>query len=1102
MLQLWLCTDRKKNTRRMLEEITDRAERGEKGMLLLVPEQFSHTMERQLCAFGGDRISRYAEVLGFSRLAARVFSEVGGCAETETDPSGRVLAMSLAARQVRARLKVYASCSDKPESLLQMLDAFDEFRAFCITPTRLREASASSGGGLAVKTEELALLMESYDAVCANMGQNPQTRLTRLLGALETCGFSRTIFFDGFSDFNGVEREIIAQLLQNGAQISVNLQCDGVQEGAQQYETARKTARLLTALAQKQQLPVQIKELPRNERETALDFLRERLFAGNEAPCSQEQDQVACVQGTDCVAECRGAVGEILRLTAEGARWRDISIACADLSTYRPILESLLRRAEIPAYYAGDTDILRHPIASMLISALQAATDEMEQEPVLAYLKSGFLPLSRDRCDRMENYALLWGLSGPRWKDEWTMNPAGVEGRLDAAELGRLNEDRALVIAPLCRLRDRLKTAKNTGEMVLALNGFLDEIMLAEQAEHFAKQCAENGDLQRAQEYVQVYRLLTTVMEQMYGVLGESVHTPEEFYRIFRTALSQCAIGTIPAKLDCVTVGSLMSQRRCDTAYVFLLGANEGSFPSAQTERSLLTDSERLYLLRLGIELAPTAAERLDLELAAIDSVLHAPEKRLYLGAVTEREAYLCKRAGKLFPDARRISEDAELLCRAEREYLSYLTRTPENIGALADAAPRLATRAREISDASAYRPGALREETVRSLYGKTLRLSSTKIDRLAGCRFAYFLEYGLRAEERKPATLDPMLYGTFVHDVLEHTAKQVMQEGGFAVVPLSRVLAITEERMEWYAQAHLADVLQTARSEYLFQRSFSEVRLVVTELYRELSVSQFEPKWFELKFAEDGTLPAVRIVGEKMEAELHGFVDRADIWRSGDSVYVRVIDYKTGRKSFDFSHVFYGLGLQMLLYLFALERTGECLLGTPLKPAGVLYFPARLERVSVEDRLDDEKTEKERREKQKRSGLLLDSAPVLQAMEPCEGSPLYLPYAIKEIAINGENNEDKRDKKVTKVKARVGSLATPEQLTRLERFVFRKVAELGDSLYSGEIDPNPYYFDLKDNACMYCPYQTVCRESPERRWLFGPKDAEAFWQRLEENDG
>lgn len=1087
MLKLWLCTDRKQNTARMLDEIVAHAEKGCGGQLLLVPEQFSHMMERKLCACGRDKISRYAEVLSFSRLAARVFSEAGGCAETETDPVGRLLAMSLAARQVRARLKIYASCIDKPEFLLQMLDTFDEFRAFCVTPTRLREASRLLSGVLAVKTEEFALLMESFDAVCANMGQNPQTKLSRLLEALEKSGYQRTIYVDGFTDFNGIEREILAQLLQNGAQISVNLHCDGLERGARQYETARRTARLLRTLAQRQEIPVEIHILPSETKERPLEFLRSHLFAGGVEAYNAEQTQVTFLHGRNRVAECRAAVGQMLRLAESGVRWRDISVACADFAVYRPILESVCRRAEIPTYFAGDTDILRQPIASMLLSALEAATDAMEQEAVLAYLKSGFLPLSRDRCDRMENYALLWNLTGSRWEGVWTKNPAGAEAQLDEAaetELCRLNEDRELVIVPLLSLCARLKRAKTAADMVSALYDFTEAIALREQAEAFAKQCAEKGDLQRAQEYAQVYALLCAVLEQMYGVLGMSELAPEEFYRLFRAALSRCSIGTIPARLDCVTVGSLMSQRRCDTPYVFLLGANEGALPSAQTERSLLTDGERTDLFRLGIELSATAAERIDLELAAVDSVLSAPGKCLYFGAEAGREAYFYRRALALFPAAQQITDDADLIARAEREYLSYLSDAPQYIGMLAEDAPALAEKARTLATAKDYSRGALEEETVRRLYGETLRLSSTKIDRLAGCRLAYFLEYGLRAEERKPADLAPTLYGTFVHEVLEHTTRQVMREGGFDKVELARALKIAEAHMERFAREKLQDLLQMPRMEYLFRRNFSEVRMVVAELYRELSVSKFEPKWFELKFAEDGSLPAVRIVGQKAHAELRGSVDRADVWHSGEQTFVRVVDYKTGKKSFEYSHVFYGLGLQMLLYLFALEKTGASLLNEPLKPAGVLYFPARIERVTVDDRLNEKKAEEKRRKAQKRSGLLLDSAPVLQAMEPCAEEPEYLPYGC-----------DKEG-------ARIGDLASEEQLALLEHFVFRTVAALADDLYCGEIAPNPYFFDQSDNACRFCPYQTVCRDSRTERWLSGPKNAQDFWQRLEEYDG
>lgn len=1087
MLHLWLCTDRKKNTAGLLDALCARAERGVAGQLWLVPEQFSHMAERQLCARGGDTISRFAEVLGFSRLAARVFAQTGGCAETETDASGRLLAMSLAVEQVRSRLKIYGSSVEKPEFLLQMLDTLDEFRAFCLTAERLREAAASLTGVLAVKMEEFALLMDSFDAVCANMGQNPNTRLTRLLAALEGSGFGRGryLYFDGFTDFNGIEREIIAQLLQEGAEIAVYLHCDNLMHGGQQFEAARGTARALLRLAAEQSVRAEVHPVDAGAAGTPLSYLRAQLFSGGGAPLVEPQEQVLFFRGENRLAECRAAAGELLRLAAEGVRWREMSVACADFEGYRPILESVLRRADIPAYFAGDTDILRQPVIHMLLSALEAAAGGMEQESVLAYLKAGFLPISRDHCDRLENYALLWDINGSRWEQRWQMSPQGMGKPLDEparAELERLNGDREAVITPLLRLRAQLKQARATAEMVVALYDFLETISLREQLDAFARQCIARDALQQAQEYAQVYSLLVKVLEQVYGVLGESVRTPEEFYRILRTALSQCRVGTIPARLDCVTVGSLMSQRRCDTPIVFLLGANEGAFPAVQNNRSLLTDLERTHLLQLGLSLSPTAAGRLGLELAAIDSVLNAPARRLYLGAVREKESYFYLRAASLFPNALRAGAEAELICRSEREYIAYLTSAPVQRGRLCGSA--LAEQAEALAEGGRYTPGALRPETVQALYGRTLRLSSTKIDQLASCRFAYYLNYGLGARERRTAEVDPTLYGSFVHYVLEQTSREVAALGGFHAVPLDRVLELADAYMERYAAEVLSDLWQSARAEYLFRRTFSEVRMVIRELYAELSVSAFVPQWFELRFSARGRLPAVRITGERMCAELEGSVDRVDVWQSGGRAYARVIDYKTGRKSFEYTGILNGLGLQMLLYLFTLAREGEPLLGVPLLPAGVLYFPARMERMNMPDKLDEEKMELKRRQMQKRSGLLLDREPVLQAMEPCGGEPRYLPYSLD------------RDG------ARRGSLASEAQLQLLERFVFRTVAALGDELYSGNLTPNPYFLDLNANACTWCPYAPVCRGGGERRWLAKVRTAEEFWTRLEEKDG
>lgn len=1086
MLQLWLCADRRENTARMLGEVALQASQKRGGLLLLVPEQFSHMMERRLCACGGAPVSRYAEVLSFSRLAARVFSEVGGAAERETDAGGKLLMMSLAVEQVRSRLKIYGNCAAKPEFLLQLLDILEEFRGFCVNADALRAASAELSGVLAVKTEEFALLMESYDAVCANIGQNPQTKLSRLLAALEESGYGagKHVYFDGFTDFNGVEREIIGQLLTNGAEVTVNLHCDRLDGAGQQFAAARETAAELLRLARRESVKTELHELPSSAPDTPTSYLRAHLFGGAASAYPSPQEQIVRLDAPDLSAECRMAAGEILRLVESGLRWRDITVACADYAAYRPVLESVLRRADIPAYFAGDTDILRQPVVHMLLSALDAATDGMEQETVLAYIKSGFLPISGQNCDRLENYVLLWSITGARWEKPWTMNPYGYRRPIDDKGeelLAELNRDRQALITPLLRLRDGLRAAKTTGEMLLALNAFMEDIELNERLNALAQEAQADGALQRAQEYAQVYSVVCTLMEQMYGVLGATERSPEEFCRLFQTAVSRYSVGTIPASLDCVNVGSLMSQRQSDGAVLLLLGANEGMFPAAAGNQSLLTDRERTDLMELGIGVMPTAAGCLQRELAAIASVLNAPTERLYLGAVRGKESYFVKRIAALFPDLPTVFDTEALDCRSERDWLIRIASDKPRLAELATRDEEVARHAQTLLQAGQDTVGVLSPEAVEALYGKTLRLSSSKIDTLASCRFRYFLQYGLRTEERKSATMDPSLYGTFVHDVLEYTTRRVMDAGGFAAVPLARVLEIAQERMEEYARTELADLWQSARTEYLFRRTFSEVREVITELYGELSRSAFVPRWLELHFSDGGTFPAVKIVGEKMTARLEGFVDRADVWRCGDTAYVRVIDYKTGKKSFDYTKLLHGLGLQMLLYLFALERSGAALEGVPLRPAGVLYFPARVERVSVADKLDEKSRDDARRKNRRRSGLLLDSYAVLQAMEPCEDAPTYLPY------------------RYGKDGGRVGDLASEEQLRTLENHVFSTVAALGDELYGGEIAPNPYFCDRMDNACTFCPYGEVCGGDVRERWLAKLHSPQEFWESLAE---
>ncbi|MDO4573367.1 MAG: PD-(D/E)XK nuclease family protein, partial [Clostridia bacterium] len=377
---------------------------------------------------------------------------------------------------------------------------------------------------------------------------------------------------------------------------------------------------------------------------------------------------------------------------------------------------------------------------------------------------------------------------------------------------------------------------------------------------------------------------------------------------------------------------------------------------------------------------------------------------------------------------------------------------------------------------------GSLSPQAVRALYGERLRLSASRIERFASCRFSYFLSYGLRAKPRRAAELSPPELGTFMHYVLQHTAREAKELGGFRRLDDARLAALTDKYVERYIEEQLGGLEgRGARFAYLFRRLSDGVRRVVADMAAELRDSDFEPLDFELDFSRLGLPPEELPGGGRFS--LSGIADRVDGWVHGGRLYLRVVDYKTGKKSFSLSDVWQGLGLQMLLYLFALERGGEALYGMPVSPAGVLYVPARDLLLSMDHEPDDTELEQKRAAALRRSGLLLDSPAVLRAMERGE-EPLRIPVKWKNGVPAGE------------------ALASAERLGKLSEHIRGTLAAMAGELRRGSICADPYYKGAQENACLWCDYADACRftegEGGDRRRYLPKLTAERVWNALE----
>ncbi len=1079
MLTLLLGRDWTANRKEILRRIADDVRCEKPGRILLVPELISHDTERRLASVAGDTASRFAQVLSFTRLAHRICDLVGNGAEECLDNGGRVVAMASAARQLSSRLKAYASVETKPEFLIELVEAVDEFKRCCICAEDLKAASKQTDGSLAQKLEELSLLLESYDALCAQGKRDPRDQMTWVLEQLEEMDFAKNhvLYVDGFPDFTRQHMAILEHFVINSPEITISLNTDGVDSADPAFEKAGETAGQILQIAHKAGIQVHIEIL--QGRQDALRPVRNGLFQGKTQFEPALEECLYPVRANSQHQACLAAAQRIIGLTEQGVRYRDIAIVCTDMAAFAPALRLVMRKCGIPIYLSGTEDVLRSGVITTLFHALDAALAGFEQRQVLRYLRSALSPLQPEICDRVENYAVIWGISGSRWLQDWTAHPQGLDGKWDMrseTELSELNDARALAMDPLLRLREGMRVAKNLGQQVHALYAFLEDIAFADRLNALAREMDGAGDNRSAQILNQLWEILLGALEQLHDMLGNSAWDEENFTRLLKLLLSQYDVGTIPPVLDSVSVGAVNAMRCQQVKHLIVLGADEGALPGYGGSKGLLTDQERIALRSMGVPLTGGAMDGLQAEFADIYGVFCGAQESVMVVSCGTQPSFIY----------RRLAAMAGRQQQAQRCDVAAL-RSPQAAGAYlaawdaADAADELgvADAYWETLHRKNYDLGTIGPENIRKLYGKTLRLSASQIDRQAECRLSYFLKYGLRAQERKEATVDPAEFGTYVHAVLEQTARDVMNLGGFHKVDLASTMSIAREHSRRYADERFS-ALDSQRVEYLFHRNMLEMEMVVEELWQELNRADYAPACFELKFGMGDGMDAIVIPNNAMNASLRGMVDRVDTWQHGGSTFFRVVDYKTGKKDFDYCDVFNGVGLQMLLYLFALEDSGGDVIGDQRVSAGVQYFPARAPYVSVDGAMTAEEAEAERRKLWKRSGLLLSNSDSLSAMDPSE-------------ALDRLCCKRKKDGTIS------GDLADGIQLGQLKAYMMRYLGGMVEDIASGNVLPNPYTRGTSHNACTFCPYGDVChKETVPGRRNYQKMEPQRFWEEIE----
>ena len=1095
MLTIWVGRAGSGKSARVLE--TMGRERERRSQLLLVPEHTSHEAELDLCRACGPTASRNAEVLTFQSLATRVLSETGGLAEVTLDNGGKLLTMRRCLQELHSNLKVFGRPSQRAAFLHQLTTLADEFYAYQIAPETLYRHVADMEGAMGDKLRDVALIFAAYDARLRNGETDVRSRVQKLHDSLPQSHYldGKDLYLDGFSFFNKQEESVLTLALRRCHSVTVTLLGD---RSGQLFQNAAAQKERLVRMAREAGVECRLAYLSRQE-DSPLGHLERHCF-GSDAVWEEETGAVALYQAATAYTEVEYVSARIRQLAAQGYRYRDIAVASRSMDSYGPLLESVFRRDGIPAYISRRSDILEKPVMTLLLSAVDAVTGGFEYEDMFRYLKTGMTGVTAAECDLLENYVIRWDIRGNMWLRDvpWTLNPDGYG--LDMTEertvrLEEINRIREKVRGPLSALADGLKRRPAARDKARTLYEFAAAAGVPDALREKADELLSAGQVQLAEEYAQLWQIFCDVLDQFVEILGDTELDGEEFARLLRLVLTQYSVGTIPATLDQVKVSEITRNDRHRVRVLFLLGANDHLLPKIEKDGGVLDSDDRQALAQRDIPLSDATFDALDNELQNIYACLAQPTEQLHISwPVTDvtgaelRPSFVVERVRLLFPrlkvqredGAYRMTLPATALCAAgENEALRrYFEEQPRYAAALAAMA-----RARRMER------GRLSPEAVQSLYGRSIAMSASRIDRVKSCHFGYFMEYGLRARERKKAGFEAPEVGTFLHYLLENVNREVKEQGGYGQVDDEALRHMVKRYVERYAATQIQEYQnKSARFRYLFSRLRETAYTIILNIAREMRQSDFQPVEFELSFGgRDGHLPAITVREGGASLSVSGKVDRVDGWLHDGKLYLRVVDYKTGKKSFDLTDIRYGLGIQMLLYLFTLEREGQAYFGYPIVPCGVLYQPARSVILRQDRNISDEKLKAALESELRRTGLVLGEPEVLRAMEHSAlETPCYLPISVK------------KDGTLS------GDIATAAQLGHLGRYVDRLLHQIAGEIAHGNIDADPYARGPQDSACTYCAFASACYfdESRDKRRQLHKTDSGEFWAMLEKENG
>ena len=1096
---------------RIYEEIMQRAaQEPGRNFLIIVPDQFTMQTQKDLVMRSDRGGILNIDVLSFGRLSHRILEEVGTKEMPVLDDTGKSLVLQKIAADLKEQLPAMGSLLHKQGYIHEVKSAISEFMQYGISTQDMDKliASAEKRGALAMKLRDLKTLYRGFQDYIRDHFITTEETLDVLRRSLVKSKIlpDSVVVFDGFTGFTPIQNRLIQELMrvceETIVTVTIGEEEDPYQMDGEQklFHLSKQTVADLVKLAAEAEVTrgedVFVKGGPNRFAEApALCYLEQNLFRYQYEPYTEKQHEIHMFEALSPREEVHQTALYIRKLIREeGLTYRDIAVVIGDLEGYASYVETEFRQLEIPCFLDRTRGIVLNPMIEYIKSALQLYIRDFSYDTVFHFLRSGMADISREEIDELENYVIRTGARGYRTysrlftrKTEEMQQGSGQEDTERAEEtMERLNRIRQQ-FADTVEILHMAPRAK-AGEYVDHLYDFLEQNQVQQKLLNYQQRFEQEGDLAKAREYAQIYRLVMDLLDQIYELLGEEEISLQEFADILEAGFGEITVGTIPQNVDRIVVGDMERTRLKQVKVLFFLGVNDGNIPKNASKGGIISDMDREFLIESGTEMAPSPRQQMYIQRLYLYLNMTKPSERLYLSYAKVnsdgkgiRPSYLIDTVRKLFPqlaveypqNRSRLEqiegrqEGARYLAEELREYADGTLREEERQDFyLMYRAYEADPEGRDRLTAAAfrrYKESGLSRIVARALYGRQLENSVSRLETYAACACRHFLQYGLSLQEREEFGFEVSDMGNVYHAVLENFAGKLAESGrtwwdfdeNFATQAI-------KEAVEGYAATYGETVLySSARNEYAITRMSRILTRTVLTLQQHLKQGSFQPDDYELsfRFAED--LDSIHVdLSEEEKMHLQGRIDRIDVSEDAEHVYVKVIDYKSGNKKFDLAALYYGLQLQLVVYMnAAMELESRKHPDKEIVPAALLYYHIDDPTIETPVELTQEQINEEILTKLRMNGVVNSDPAVVERLDR------FLQDKSKVIPV-----EKKKDGSFS---ARSGILSR-EELQVVSAYVDTKIRQIGREILDGKIAANPYEKG-NEEACTYCAYKKVC---------------------------